>query len=207
MTRKYPKNVINAGRFNKGFNSGFHSGMAGKKHSETTKVKMRGSRKQKILIICKQCGKHFEVTPSWGIKVFCSRVCFGNFNKGKPTWNTGKKGLQVSIFKGKHRPEIAGENSPFWKGGISTTNDKLRHSLEANLWKKSCLERDNNTCPKYGTTTNLVVHHIQNFSNFPELRTSIENGITLSKKAHDEFHKIYGKKNNTKEQLKEFLCY
>ena len=32
------------------------------------------------------------------------------------------------------------------------------------------------------------------------------NGITLNDKAHKEFHKKYGNKNNTKEQLEEFLC-
>ena len=36
-------------------------------------------------------------------------------------------------------------------------------------------------------------------------RTAIENGITLSLKAHREFHKKYGFRNNTKEQLEEFL--
>lgn len=164
-------------------------------------------KKKKVTIICKQCGKSFDVFPSWAVKVFCSRVCFGNFNKGKPTWNTGKKGVQVAWNKDKKFLQISGANHYNWKGGIATTNDKLRHSFEANLWKKTCLERDNHICQKYGTTTNLVVHHIQNFSDFPELRMSIENGVTLSKKAHDEFHKIYGKKNNTKEQLKEFLCY
>ena len=51
----------------------------------------------------------------------------------------------------------------------------------------------------------LVVHHINNFADFPELRTAIDNGITLSKKAHQDFHKIYGVRNNTKEQLEEFL--
>ena len=51
----------------------------------------------------------------------------------------------------------------------------------------------------------LAVHHINNFSSFPELRTSLENGITLSKESHELFHKIYGKKNNTKSQLEKFL--
>jgi len=36
-------------------------------------------------------------------------------------------------------------------------------------------------------------------------RTSIDNGITLSKEVHKEFHKRYGIKNNTREQLEEFI--
>lgn len=196
------------GQFKKGSDTGYHQGMAGKKHSRLSKNKISaGNTKKKIFIICKQCGKSFEVVPSWSVKVFCSRVCFGKFNKGKPTWNTGKKGVQIAWNKGKKFPEISGKNHYNWRGGVATENDKLRHSFEANLWKKACLERDNHTCQKYGVKTNLVVHHINNFSKFPELRTSLENGITLSDKAHKEFHRKYGKENNTSSQWKEFLCY
>jgi len=51
----------------------------------------------------------------------------------------------------------------------------------------------------------LRAHHINNFAEFSELRFAIDNGITLSEKAHIEFHKKYGFKNNTKEQLYEFI--
>ena len=47
--------------------------------------------------------------------------------------------------------------------------------------------------------------NVISLADFPELKFAIDNGITLSKKAHDEFHKLYGKNNNTREQLVEFL--
>lgn len=133
---------------------------------------------------CTICSKEFWVRPRDFNKKFCSNKCRG----------TGMIGIKSGSFHWN------------WKGGISTKQDKDRHNIEMVLWRKSCLERDNYTCQKTKIRGgNLQVHHINNFSQFPELRTSIENGITLSEKSHKEFHKKYGKQNNTKEQLEEFL--
>jgi 5-methylcytosine-specific restriction endonuclease McrA len=78
--------------------------------------------------------------------------------------------------------------------------------LEYKLWQDSVFARDGYTCQKYGIIGGKIhAHHVLNFSNHPELRFAIDNGITLSKKAHKEFHHKYGIKNNTREQLLEFL--
>ena len=99
-----------------------------------------------------------------------------------------------------------GEKHYNWKGGITNNNNKIRNSEEYRLWRKSCFERDNFTCQKTGVSGGkLIVHHINNFADFPELRFAIDNGITLSEEAHIRFHKLYGRSNNTKEQLEEFL--
>lgn len=129
------------------------------------------------------------------------------FKKGEIRPSMFKKGeIRQSYWVGKKRPEISGENSFWWKGGITPENLKIRTSLEYKLWRKSVFERDNFTCQKTRIKGGkLHPHHINNFADFPELRTSIENGITLSEKVHREFHQLYGKKNNTKEQLLEFL--
>ncbi len=142
-----------------------------------------------------------------------------SFKKGMIPWIKGKKHSPESIEKsrrallgrpswnkGKHQFQTVGEKNPRWKGGITPENRRVRTTLEMKLWKKACLERDDYTCRKTSIRGGrLVVHHIHNFADFPELRTSIENGITLSVEAHREFHRRYGNKRNTKEQMDEFL--
>lgn len=99
-----------------------------------------------------------------------------------------------------------GPKSWKWRGGISVENEGERKLPEYRYWRRQCLKRDNFTCQKTGQKGGrLVVHHINNFADFPELRFVIENGITLSEEEHINFHSIYGNKNNTREQLDEFL--
>ena len=99
------------------------------------------------------------------------------------------------------------EKSHFWKGGLTENNRLIRGSTLFALWRESVFIRDDWTCQKTGTKGGkLHPHHIKNFAEFPELRFDLSNGITLSEKSHYAFHKKYGRKNNTREQLEEFLC-
>ena len=85
-------------------------------------------------------------------------------------------------------------------------NERIRKSSEFQLWRKAIFTKDNFTCQNCGETGGyLNAHHTNNFADFPKLRLAIDNGITLCKKCHFEFHSIYGRNNNTKEQLEEFL--
>jgi hypothetical protein len=135
---------------------------------------------------------------------------------GKPHSSKGKHYPKMSeAHKGKHlsleaRRKIGdaerGAKNWNYKGGITPENKNIRKGIELRLWREAVFARDNWTCQKCGKRgEDLQAHHILNFADFPELRTSIENGITLCKNCHDRFHKIYSKKNNTKEQLEEFL--
>jgi len=110
--------------------------------------------------------------------------------------------------EGKRRMSKAkmGEKNPQWKGGLKKKELGIRHTIEYRLWREAVFARDNWTCHKYGTKGGeLNSHHIKNFAQYPELRFAIDNGVTLSIKAHREFHRKYGIKNNTREQLEEFL--
>jgi hypothetical protein len=187
MPKGIPKNGINKGQFKRGvlvspettFKKGQKPWNTGKKWSEEMKNKLSEAHKG---LQNPNKGKKFPFKERPNAK-------------GRTVWN---KGIKV--------PQIAGANSPMWKGGVTPKHEAIRHSLESVLWRKACFERDNFTCAKYGVRTGgLLVHHINNFAEFPELRFAIDNGITLSEKAHKEFHKKYGFRNNTREQLEEFL--
>lgn len=98
-----------------------------------------------------------------------------------------------------------------WQGGISSDRDKLTSSFEYKQWRQSVFERDNYTCQccnKHGVE--LHAHHIYNFSDYPELRTKLSNGITLCENCHSinidgSFHGVYTQFNNTPEQLEEYM--
>ena len=134
--------------------------------------------------------------------------------KGKKTSEETRRkqseGLKGYKHSEEHRRKNSeaqkGEKGSNWQGGIEPENKRIRKSIEFRLWRESVFARDNWTCQKYGVKGGkLHPHHILNFADFPELRFAIDNGITLSDKAQKEFHKIYGRKNNNKEQLDEFL--
>lgn len=115
---------------------------------------------------------------------------------------------KLSLIKiGKRRPDITGDKNGRWRGGISTENEKIRHSLESKLWQKGVKNKDHNRCQKCeeNRLSVLTAHHIFNFSKYPELRFVIDNGITFCRPCHKEFHRIYTVKDNTPEQVKSFI--
>jgi len=101
---------------------------------------------------------------------------------------------------------LKGEKSYLWQGGITPKNLKIRKSIEIRLWREAVFTRDDYTCQKCGQYGwHLNAHHIKDFAEFIELRTSIKNGITFCEKCHRKFHRLFGLKNNNEGQLREFL--
>lgn len=79
-----------------------------------------------------------------------------------------------------------GENSNFWKGGITSEYERIRKSSDSATWRKSVFERDNYTCQLCGDDQggNLQAHHLKSFSDHKELRFDPDNGQTLCVTCH-----------------------
>lgn len=78
-----------------------------------------------------------------------------------------------------------GHSIPPWERGKSNK----RNTPEYQAWRNKVFERDNYTCQKCGQKGGtLNAHHIKSFKDYPELRTDVNNGITLCEKCHKEEH-------------------
>jgi len=193
LTKEHKRNISLSKKgsipWNKGLNKKTDSRIVsrkGFKHSEEARLKISLSNKGKKLSQetkdkISEAHKKIIHTEEWNRNVVLSR-------KGKSfKWS--------EEVKRRHR-----------KTAKTPINKLIRVSKEFKKWRELVFERDNWVCQKYGIRgLKLHPHHIKNFAQYPELRFVIDNGITLSEKAHLEFHKIYGKRNNTREQLIEFL--
>jgi len=143
---------------------------------------------------CKNVAK--EIEP----KKFHCLICGGQFER---KYRNKYKYCSQKCNGKSH----SGENSYLWKGGVTPIHNKIRASIQYKQWQKEVFIRDGYCCSLCGDRKKkfLVAHHIQNFAQYPQLRFVIENGITLCRNCHKEFHKKYGKIDNIKDQIEEFI--
>jgi hypothetical protein len=85
---------------------------------------------------------------------------------------------------GQSRPDMKGERNPNWKGGTSPRDPYVE------VWRRLVFERDCWTCQRCGARAGrgkailLNAHHIKPWAKHPELRFSLDNGITLCVACH-----------------------
>jgi hypothetical protein len=98
---------------------------------------------------------------------------------GKKAWNSGKEFLQIK-----------GDKNYNWKGGISKLKIyKHYKNFEYINWRKQVFERDGWTCQKCGNKgVMLHPHHIKGYTEYPEARYVVDNGITLCVPCHHQTH-------------------
>jgi 5-methylcytosine-specific restriction endonuclease McrA len=76
-----------------------------------------------------------------------------------------------------------------WKGGVTPINQRSRTSKDYSSWRLAVFSRDNYKCRVCNSTKDIQAHHINSWSEFPEDRFVLENGLTLCKECHEFYHK------------------
>ena len=90
----------------------------------------------------------------------------------------------LAIEKSKTR---VGELSPTWNPNL-TDEDRKRARSGITAWAKKVKTRDNFECQVCGSGDNLVAHHLNSYKDNKELRLQEENGVTLCRDCHTDFH-------------------
>lgn len=106
---------------------------------------------------------------------------------------------------------LSGDKSHFWRSDL--TQEERENSTVRNYnqkyteFVKKVLARDNYTCKccEKKSDVNMVAHHLCGYNWYKEGRYDETNGVTLCGTCHKNFHSIYGKGNNTKEQFEEWI--
>jgi len=130
---------------------------------------------------------------------------------------------------------LTGENSVGWKGGITALSNYLRQFLYKSSWYLDSIKHNNYKCVITGKIFEELhhIHNFSDIllvtlkelnlpinknigdytednlklieSKFLELHYVFGFGVCFTKKTHAKFHSIYGKYNNTLEQLNDFI--
>lgn len=127
------------------------------------------------------------------------------YEKKRKTTCLKKYGVESHTQTKEYRSKYSGTNSPLWKGGIHDVRwERLQPIYRA--WRLSVFKKDGYLCQKcFKHKRYLEAHHIFNWNDNPDKRYEPDNGITFCRDCHNDFHREYGKKNNTRQQLTEFL--
>lgn len=145
----------------------------------------KGHNTYEYVDACEICGEPFLALSYSGNKQFCSNKCAGKSKRGSN--NVFTRPEVRKKLKQVDRSYMTGENNLNWKGGKYTTEERYQIRIELTEWRKEIFERDDYTCQLCGKRGNgyLNAHHIKPFSDYPELRLDLDNGITLCADCHN----------------------
>ena len=175
-------------------------------------------------IICKECSHHNDLTGQlFGELVvleydkektngsnhrwICQCSCGNVVSVLEAKLKTGNKLTCGGKYRHKANKKLDGD-------GITDVFDstyikELRRSNEYYAYRQAVQQKDGYKCIICGSH-NIEVHHIYPFATHPHDRLNPDTGICICKEHHStsspiSFHSIYGRYDNTPEQLEEYV--
>jgi hypothetical protein len=147
--------------------------------------------------------------PYEGMVVLACKCDCGGSTNGPPSKLAHGSISSCGCLLSEYRSDFYGDKNPNWRDGSTEEIALARASQEYTDWRSAVFKKDNYTCctcklksPSDGS--GFSAHHLYNFSTHKELRYDIDNGVTLCRQCHIDFHAKFGNQNNTPEQFEEF---
>ncbi|MHA1469067.1 MAG: hypothetical protein ACTSSP_00750 [Candidatus Asgardarchaeia archaeon] len=176
---------------------------------------------------CTKCGGSEKFTFEYVYNYFKEQDCEllekGYINsRTKIKYKCSCKNISTTKFyhfKNGHRcnkcgvERTTGKNNYNYNSNLTNEDRILNRKLPGyEEWRKKVYKRDNYICQKCKNKKDknnkykkINAHHIRGYADNKKLRTKVSNGRVLCQECHNGFHKTYGKRNNNKQQLNEFL--
>jgi 5-methylcytosine-specific restriction endonuclease McrA len=155
-------------------------------HSEETKAKIRAAwvERRKTFVPPMAGKKH---TPETRAKMSAAAKARGSNRTGVK--HTAETRALISQRTRERTPR--GEACHSFKDGRLTERRGERFSTDYKRWRFDVFSRDDFACRHCGDDRggNLHAHHIKGFADHPELRLSVDNGITLCDSCHLSLHR------------------
>ena len=152
-----------------------------------------------VFLTCEECGLTMHYSNFKSYKGEYSDLCKSCYTGRDGSVYAATMDYACSPHTPERKKQHVTEMQQFYK-----EKAKERGSFEYHEWRQAVLERDDHTCMKCKQGGD-VAHHIESFDMNIDIRTEVSNGITLCKDCHEDFHRRYGKGNNTYTQLLEFM--
>ena len=175
--------------------TGIKNHFYGKHHTKESKKKMSIAKKGKhypLMSLAFKGRKHSEKTRRKmsiahklnPIKFWLGKIFTKEHKKKISISNTGK--VLSEETKRKISEGHSGKNNYRWIKDRSILLKNQRNDPEYKQWVKKVKKRDNNICRINNKDCSgyCEVHHILNWSEYPELRYEVNNGITLCQAHH-----------------------
>lgn len=104
---------------------------------------------------------------------------------------------------------LYGENNYFYRKDGKETDLRYENTTELKQWRQAIYDKYNRTCvicgQKHNSQNIIEAHHLWGYFDFPDKIYDVENGVTLCKHHHRQFHWLYKDQVITPDLFQEYI--
>lgn len=136
----------------------------------------------------------------------------GSFEKWECRCDCGNEGIvpRSNLIRGWSKSCGCLQKERAADGGRKNRRYNVEYSLDrrtrpnVSSWRNKVILRDGGCCRICGSHDRLCVHHMDGWLEVASRRVDVDNGVTLCRTHHEDFHRQYGKGHSTVAQWEEY---